>query len=95
MSLSGVAKETVQIVERGEYHVPSGPRVSIADAVARAVQGTRLYAPLELELLHARALEAPAGAGRVEVTAETTAEAARRLVEREGEARVVALAPLD
>jgi len=91
MSLGGVGKETVQIVQCGAYDVPSGPRVSIADAVARAVRGTRLYTPAELELLAPRPLEAPPDPPRVEVSAETTGAAARRLVEREGEARVVAL----
>lgn len=90
MSLAGVGKETVQIVERGEYQVPSGPRVSIGDAVAHAVRGTRLYAPVDLERLEP-ARRDPSDPPRIEVTSETTAEAARRLVEREGEARVVAL----
>lgn len=90
MSFAGVGKETVAIAERGEYTLPSGQRVSIADAVARALRGTRLYAPEEYAFLDvpAPADQAPC---RVEVTGETTGAAARRLVEREGEARVVAL----
>lgn len=91
MSLAGVGKETVSIVDRGEYALASGDRVSIADAVARAVRGTCLYTPDELAMLEALPPDPPASSCRVEVTGETTAAAARRLVEREGEARVAAL----
>jgi uncharacterized protein (TIGR02452 family) len=46
---------------------------------------------MELEMLEPIRHEDSTDPCRIEVTAETTAEAARRLVEREGEARVVAL----
>ncbi|APR75618.1 Hypothetical protein A7982_00964 [Minicystis rosea] len=84
-----MGKETVQIVERGEYTMPSGARVSIAAEVARAVEGTRLYTPEELVFLEP--LPFAAVPCRIEVTGETTGAAARRLVEREGETRVAAL----
>lgn len=89
MSLAGVAKETVAIVERGSYTSPSGQVVSIAAAIEAARRGTRLYRPEELADLPLP----PAGAGapRIEVWAETTAGAARRLVEGEGLADVAAL----
>ena len=89
MSLAGVGKETVRIVENGEYTLPSGARVSIAAEIARALEGTRLYTPDDLASLVLLPFEA--GACRIEVTDETTGAAARRLVEREGEARVAAL----
>jgi uncharacterized protein (TIGR02452 family) len=90
MSFAGLGKETVEIAERGDYALPSGARVSIAGAVARAVGGTRLYRPDAYAKLE---IAAPAGAARcrVEVTGETTGAAARRLVEQEREARVAAL----
>lgn len=94
MSLVAVAKETLEIVERGAYEAPSGRRVELAEALARAVRGTVLYRPETLERLVAMRAAAAVGAGAapcVEVTPESTAEAARRLVEAEGEARVVAL----
>jgi uncharacterized protein (TIGR02452 family) len=84
----------VEIVERGEYALPSGARVSIAAEVERAVRGTVLYTPRDLEALAVPSVsESAAGGGpcRIEVTGETTAVAASRLIEREGEARVVAL----
>lgn len=73
------AQETVAILERGGYTAPSGRAVSIAGDLARAVEGTVLYRPDELDALLERP---PAGAGagtRVEVTGETTLAAARRL----------------
>lgn len=79
MSLAGVAKETVEIVERGSYTCPSGQLVSIRDEVAAALAGTVLYRPDDLA-----ALSRPPGDGpppRLEVWADTTAGAARRLAE--------------
>ncbi len=86
---AAVAQETLSIVERGEYVGPSGARVDIADAVRRAITGTTLYRPGDYEAL-ARPPVADTSA-TIEVTGETTAEAARRLFEREGVADVAAL----
>lgn len=93
MSLTGVAKETLAIVGRGEYVSPGGQTVSVRELVDRAVRGTVLHRPAELDAL----LAARQGVGdgvtapKIEVTPETTARAARRLVEVEREASVVAL----
>ena len=67
----------------------SGSAVDMSDLVTAAVTGTRLFTPAEVSaLVHAR----PDGpAARVEVVAETTGQAARRLVQRENETHVVAL----
>ena len=89
MSLAGVGKETVAIVERGHYTAPSGRTVEIRAQVEASLAGTRLYRPGDCDALLARAL-APGGAPRLEVTPETTAQAGRRLVE-EGAEHVVAL----
>jgi len=89
MSLAGVGKETVEISERGWYVAGAGVRVSIEDAVARAAGGTLLYRPGDYERLEPPA--AGAGAVVIEVSAETTGAAARRLVEREGVSHVAAL----
>jgi uncharacterized protein (TIGR02452 family) len=89
MSLIGVASENLAIFERGTYTPPSGAPVFIADAVARAVRGTRLHRPDDpLDLPTRDPLPAPR---TIEVTGETTAAAARRLVEREGVEHVAAL----
>jgi uncharacterized protein (TIGR02452 family) len=85
-----VGAETVEITRRGSYELASGEMVSIAEAVARAVAGTVLYRPGDYETLNP--LEAGGSApALLEVSAETTAEAARRLVESDGIARVAAL----
>jgi uncharacterized protein (TIGR02452 family) len=91
MSLVDLAQETVAIAERGSYRLPSGAAVDIGAAVANAVGHTRLYSPGDFADL---ALPAPAPASTppaIEVTGETTAEAARRLVEKEGVTGVAAL----
>lgn len=89
MSLTGVAQETVGIVKQGRYVAPSGQTVSIQAEVQRAVQGTVLYRPPDFERLVLP--PAPGGSVRVEVTPEKTGEAARRLIEAEGVADVLAL----
>ncbi|TXD00224.1 TIGR02452 family protein [Streptomyces sp. ISID311] len=43
--LRGMAQETERIVAAGAYRAPDGRLVEIADAVARARAGTRLYGP--------------------------------------------------
>ncbi len=72
------AQETVAILERGSYTAPSGRTVPISAALGRAVRGTVLYRPDELDRLLA---DLPSGrpGTRIEVTGETTLAAARRL----------------
>ena len=88
MGLKGVAKQVLAILDEGAYVAPSGARVDIADAFARARSGTELLTPQWLA-----ALDTPRGtsATAIEVTGETTQVAARRLVELEGEEHVVVL----
>lgn len=89
MKLAGVAQETLAIVGRGSYEAPSGKTVDIGHLVDAAVKGTRLYRPGSLDAWEpASAREAPP---RIEVTAETTAEAARRLAQAEGITKVAVL----
>ena len=93
MKLQSLAEETLAIVERGAYEAPSGRAVSIRAEVDVAERGTVLYRPDEVEGLVVRRPWALTGSTplRVEVTSETTAEAARRLVSAERTAGVVAL----
>lgn len=91
MSLAGVAKQTLEITARGAYLAPSGATVNIREAVDHAVRGTALYRPEQLDEVVAGLGPAPRGRPHIEVTAETTAEAARRLVEADRSSRVVAL----
>jgi uncharacterized protein (TIGR02452 family) len=89
MSLVLVAQETLAIVERGAYELPTGARVEVGPAVAKAIAGTRLYRPSDYDALEPRSTaDSPIA---FEVTGETTAEAARRLVGPAGAAGVAAL----
>lgn len=76
--LRAIARETVEIAERGSYG-----DVSLRDQVARAVAGTRLYLPDAPVATPADAADAAdavtAATAAVTVTGETTLAAARRL----------------
>jgi uncharacterized protein (TIGR02452 family) len=88
MSLKRVASENLAFCEAGSYVAPSGRTVDLRVAVERAVSGTVLYAPGELNVF-----TAPTGGAttRVEVTDESTGEAGYRLVVGEAVADVAAL----
>ncbi|MDC0677521.1 TIGR02452 family protein [Sorangium atrum] len=89
MKLTSIAAETVQIASRGEYTAPSGATVRIRDRVLAAVKGTVLYRPGSLDAWEPKErLDRPTA---IQVTGETTGAAGRRLIEQEGEARVMAL----
>jgi uncharacterized protein (TIGR02452 family) len=93
MSLAGVAQETLAIIEKGSYRAPGGKVVAVRALVDRAVRGTVLHRPADLDALLAARARPGQGAvwPRIEITPETTAQAARRLVGREREKDVVAL----
>lgn len=92
MALVGIAQDTVRIVTEGTYTAPSGASVDIASAVRDSIANTTLLRPPALGALVA-ALEPARGGGppRIEVTREKTDDAGRRLVESEGEPKVLAL----
>ena len=70
--LRAIARETVEIAERGWYHDPQGTEVHVD--VGPAVSSTRLYLPAD-DVPAA----VPGPGGRIEVTSESTLAAARRL----------------
>ncbi len=76
MSLAGVAKETVAIVERGSYTCPSGQVIDIRAELAAAIAGTVLHRPGEPVVLPSLA---GGGPPKIEVWADSTGGAARRL----------------
>jgi uncharacterized protein (TIGR02452 family) len=76
-------------VERGSYRAPSGREVDVRTSIEAAIHGTRLFTPDELASLAPTPSDAPPP--RIEVTPETTAAAAHRLVEAERERGVLAL----
>jgi uncharacterized protein (TIGR02452 family) len=90
MSLTRIAQETLDVISRGAYTAPSGNAVALADHVENAVQSTIVYRPHDFASLPRAQSRAPSQM-QIEVTTETTAEAGRRLAQREGVPRVVAL----
>jgi uncharacterized protein (TIGR02452 family) len=76
--LKTIADETLAVLAAGRYTAPSGARRTLD--VARCVAATRVWSPEQLDELVARRLATPGtGRPRVEVTPETTGQAARRL----------------
>ncbi|HZT42304.1 MAG TPA: TIGR02452 family protein [Chthonomonadaceae bacterium] len=74
-----MAQETLTILKAGRYPAPSGKMVSIGEDLEKAIQGTRLYRPSDFPdgLVFPPRFESQAA---IEVTAESTLEAAHRLV---------------
>lgn len=85
--LRGIAKETERIVGRGGYRSPGGREVPLAEEIARAAAGTRLYGPEPVECVECEAGPADRPT-RFEVTGESSLDAARRLA-TEGQRRAV------
>lgn len=85
MSLKGIAKETLQILNEGKYITEFGNSVEFLSELNSAVTGTKLYKPDQAYKLLAEEssdkIEKPLV---IEVTDETTQMAARRLVQIEG-----------
>ena len=74
-----LAWQTLTILDTGAYQAPSGRAVSIADALQTAGTGTKLYRPNSFPVpTVSPALSAET---YIEVTGETTLEAAERLAE--------------
>ncbi|MEW2143270.1 TIGR02452 family protein [Micromonospora vinacea] len=73
--LREIARETVAIADSGRYRNGAGDEVAIGEMVSAAVAGTRLHLPDE----EPAAADAEPGEGSVEVTNESTLQAARRL----------------
>ncbi|MFD5715246.1 TIGR02452 family protein [Streptomyces pharetrae] len=72
--LRGIARETEQIVAAGAYRAPDGRKVYLADAVEAARAGTRIHGPDPVP-----APPAPGADILIEVTGESSLQAARRL----------------
>ncbi|MEW2612979.1 TIGR02452 family protein [Streptomyces sp. NPDC047880] len=75
--LRGVARETEQIVAAGAYRTPDGREVSIEAELRAAREGTRLYGPEPVPVPADRVTRGRTT--RIEVTGESSLEAARRL----------------
>ncbi|MEU3949547.1 TIGR02452 family protein [Streptomyces sp. NPDC029526] len=73
--LRGLARETESIVAAGRYRAPDGREHDLAAAVRAAREGTRMFGPQPVPVPDLRPT-----ATRIEVTGESSLEAARRLV---------------
>lgn len=94
MSLKGVAKQTLEIIERGGYEAPGGAWVELGSAIADAVTQTETFTPNELRrMLAVRPEVARSSESRplIDVTGESTQQAALRLVEEQRVERLVLL----
>ncbi|WP_327186485.1 TIGR02452 family protein [Streptomyces sp. NBC_01334] len=82
--LRGIARETEEIVAAGRYRASDGREVSLSTAIEAARAGTRMAGPGPVEVPEGPAVDSPARANHVgdtsvEVTGESSLEAARRL----------------
>jgi uncharacterized protein (TIGR02452 family) len=84
-----IANETVKILEAGFYTNNKGQRIDIKDALEQSKVGTKIYTPEELGTLLAL-LESASLQTKIEVTGETSLEAAKRLTD-ESKEKVVCL----
>jgi uncharacterized protein (TIGR02452 family) len=87
-----LAKQTVDIVERGSYQTASGRVIDIAKPVRACLDATRFFSPEQLELLRQDVLARPADglATSIEIVNETTLSGVARLL-AEGDGPVAAL----
>jgi uncharacterized protein (TIGR02452 family) len=84
MSLKGIAKETLDILERGEFISPSGQVINFAIEQKIAEDGTKLYRPEDVDRLMLDTSDCKRAKYSIEVSDETTQVAAHRLVTIEG-----------
>jgi uncharacterized protein (TIGR02452 family) len=75
-----IAKDTLEILEKGFYNNSQGEKVDITGIQKNAVDNTRLFKPEELEELLNNTKKENSFQTQYEVTNETTLDAARRLV---------------
>ena len=85
-----IAKDTLEILEKGFYNNRKGEKVDITGIQKNAVDNTQLFKPEELETLLSNIKKENSFQTQYEVTNETTCDAARRLVS-EGLQDVMAL----
>jgi uncharacterized protein (TIGR02452 family) len=98
MPLKEIARQTLNIIGQGFYTSQSGNRVCLQSQIDESIKGTVLYCQDDLLKLSGKQsvpeAHAPAGAPLfpvIEVTGETTAQAAARLIVRENCPNVAAL----
>lgn len=91
MSLKGVAKETLKIIEDGGFTNEAGTWIDFSIEQNNSETNTRLYTPEELTLLLESPQQSELSTLKIEVTNEKTQEAVYRLVVHENETNVIVL----
>jgi uncharacterized protein (TIGR02452 family) len=79
-----IARETLAILEAGGYTTAEGRRVDLAEDLHRAVAATSLYRPDDFPRHPAPTSDSPRRDSTIEVTEETTLQAAARLADEYG-----------
>ena len=76
-----IARDTVQILERGHYQAPNGDRIGVAAKQRYCIKHTQCYDPKELSSIREKVLSQPAKFAECElkVVNETTLSGAARL----------------
>jgi uncharacterized protein (TIGR02452 family) len=89
---AAIAQQTLTIFENGEYAVPGGATVSVAQDLRNCIEATQLFWPDELEALMARVLSRSSASAPaiVEIENESTLSGIARLL-HESRAPVAAL----
>src|SRR5262245_12810709 len=90
MRLEQIARDTVQILERGFYQAPSGNRIDLSEELHQCVESTRCYEPDSLAAIREQVLARPSGfpATLFVVANETTLQGSARLALEAGSGRV-------
>lgn len=83
MSLKGIAKETLKIIEEGKFITDTGKVIDFSTEQKLAEDKTKLYKPEEVNGILARRIGTTGKNPIIEVTDETTQVAAHRLVVKE------------
>jgi uncharacterized protein (TIGR02452 family) len=86
-----VARDTVTIFDRGDYARADGTTISIADSLARAKAGTKLYRPDDFGADDFAPSFDPSATTEFRVTNRTTLAAARAILEERPDANPVCL----
>jgi len=79
---AAIAQDTLSVLERGSYQNWQGQNVSIADALAYAVQNSIHYRAETLREIAVRPVDAASRTTRFQVANESTLAGARRLIEQ-------------
>lgn len=85
-----IARQTVEILNRGTYSLPDGSTVSIAEPLKHSCENTVLYRPTDFADVFTR-LPSPAHPTSYQVVNSTTLAAARSLVEEDATRDVLCL----